>query len=496
MFVMPTPQQPSARSLAAAGWIVLLIAVAWTGVAGAEATDAAALAQEEAGFDTAPVGPPPVPDPQAHEAALGMLPASGLLLVPESTNDRVMAFDPFSGDLVDADFIPADPTNLSTPIHAILSSDGASVLVSDQLEDVVQQYALDGSYLGVFAPAGGVNNAILDNVRGIALRPNGNLLVTVGSGTNEDAVAEFDTAGTSIGNFVANGAGGLDSPFDVVEVTVTAGSVTAGEWLVGGITSSAIHRYDSAGGALASLAPLDSFPEQVYQIPSGANAGNVLVADFIGAQEGVVELAPDGTVIDIYDPASLGGNRGVYELGNGNILTTNGDGVHEIDRTGALVETEIAGVSARFIEFVQGGAPTATATPPSLLATQAPDVVSQQVLSLGNDGDADLTWTLAEAETSCDAPSDVPWLSASPLGGTVVPGDTAPIDVTFDSTGLAAGTYEALLCIESNDPAGVLAVPVTLIVQASILEIPTLSGWGALMLGLALALLGVAALRR
>ena len=47
------------------------------------------------------------------------------------------------------------------------------ILVSDQVKDVVQEYDLEGNYLGVFAPAGGVDNAILDNIRGIALAPNG-----------------------------------------------------------------------------------------------------------------------------------------------------------------------------------------------------------------------------------------------------------------------------------------------------------------------------------
>jgi hypothetical protein len=57
-------------------------------------------------------------------------------------------------------------------------------------------------------------------------------------------------------------------------------------------------------------------------------------------------------LIDVYNPAAVGGNRGVYELGNGSILTTNGSGVHEIDRLGNLVETKIGSVSARFIELV------------------------------------------------------------------------------------------------------------------------------------------------
>ena len=133
-------------------------------------------------------------DMAAAARAQRMLGTTGLLLIPESTNDRVMAFDPFTGNLVDADFIPADPDNLSTPIHAILSASGNSILVSDQLDDVVQEYGLDGSYIGVFAPAGGVNNAILDNIRGISLRNGADLLVTVGGGANDDAVAQFDTS--------------------------------------------------------------------------------------------------------------------------------------------------------------------------------------------------------------------------------------------------------------------------------------------------------------
>ena len=152
------------------------------------------------------------PDPVAHARALRNLPEGGLLLIPESSNDRVMAFDPQTGDLVDENFIPADEDHLSTPIEAILSSDENSILVSDQIDDVVQQYDLDGNYLGVFAPAGGVNNDILDNVRGICYHENGDLLVSNSGGANADCVARFDADGNHIGNFVANGE---TDPFDV-----------------------------------------------------------------------------------------------------------------------------------------------------------------------------------------------------------------------------------------------------------------------------------------
>lgn len=308
---------------------------------------------EQEGTGDAPAGPIAAPDPAAREAALGALGAGGLLLIPESSNDRIMAFDPATGDLIDPDFIPADATNLSTPIEALLSADGTLVYVSDQLDDVVQAFDVNtGAFVTTFAPAGGVDTSILDNVRGMAYRANGNLLVSVGGGTNDDSIAEFDASGNYVGNFVANGSGGLDSPFDVFAVVAAGGSLSAGDFLVPGITSDAVHIYDGAGAYQADLASLNTFGEQVAQ----AANGNVLVANFSGTQTGIVEFTPVGAVVDIYNPASLSGYRGVFELPNGNLLVTTGSGVHEIDRSSNLVETKISGVSARFISLAGGGA--------------------------------------------------------------------------------------------------------------------------------------------
>jgi hypothetical protein len=63
---------------------------------------------------------------------------------------------------------------------------------------------------------------------------------------------------------------------------------------------------------------------------------------------GVVIFDASGTQLNLFTGVS--GNRGVYLLGNGNILTTNGSGVHELNgTTGALIRTVVAGVSGRFI---------------------------------------------------------------------------------------------------------------------------------------------------
>ena len=76
-------------------------------------------------------------------------------------------------------------------------------------------------------------------------------------------------------------------------------------------------------------------------------------------------------------------------------------------------------------------------------------------------------------QENCTNPADVPWLSTDPISGTTAAGQATDVDVTFDSTGLAAGTYNANLCITSNDPGtedgfggSAVVVPVSLTVPS------------------------------
>ncbi|HHE40625.1 MAG TPA: T9SS type A sorting domain-containing protein [Candidatus Cloacimonetes bacterium] len=270
------------------------------------------------------------------------IPAGGLLLIPDSGGDRVMAFYPDTGNLYDANFVPSDPTNLATPIAAALHPDGHSILVSDQLKDGLIEYDLNGTFLGWFAPAGGPNTAIIDNVRGWGVKADGNILVTSASGTNADAIAEFDATGNYVGNFIAIGAGGMDSPFCVLYRT------HENDYLVSTSSSNAIHRYDASGTYLNDLVTGMHFPEQIAEVASG----NILVAGF-STPSGCYEYTNTGVYVGYFDVVS--GLRGVYELGNGNILVTNASGVYEINRSNQLVSTKMTDVNARFIYFADGG---------------------------------------------------------------------------------------------------------------------------------------------
>lgn len=65
-----------------------------------------------------------------------------------------------------------------------------------------------------------------------------------------------------------------------------------------------------------------------------------------------------------------------------------------------------------------------------------------------------------------DGPGDIPWLSATPSGGTVAPDACAVVAVTLDSSGLAPAVYTGSLQISSDDPdTPELPIPVTLTVS-------------------------------
>jgi hypothetical protein len=67
-----------------------------------------------------------------------------------------------------------------------------------------------------------------------------------------------------------------------------------------------------------------------------------------------------------------------------------------------------------------------------------------------------------EQPDACATPSDVPWLSLSETSGSVDGHAQSTVTATLDPSQLAAGHYDATLCIASNDPAHPrLSVPVS-----------------------------------
>ncbi len=87
------------------------------------------------------------------------------------------------------------------------------------------------------------------------------------------------------------------------------------------------------------------------------------------------------------------------------------------------------------------GCGVATPTP---IHSLGPDFASTNIIMVVNTGGA--------AGETCDNPTTIPWLSATPTSGSTAGGSSSNVDVTVDASGLAPGSYSAKLCVTTNDP--------------------------------------------
>lgn len=295
------------------------------------------------------------------------------LMIPDSTADTIGKYDAndgtYLGDIING------VGRFSTPINAIIGPDG-NIYVSDQVEDSVFVYDTSGTYLFTYADT----SDGLDNIRGIDFRDT-HLFVTSGN----DYVAEFSGPHTRLPDFINDGT----DPFDIL-------FLSDGRSLLSDIQGSTdnIRLYD-ASGVLLQILFLINFPEQV-QIDS-LLPGAYLTAGFSANVIDDFELT--GTIVQT---TPYSGGRGVYRLGNGNLLATSSAGVQEIQSgTGTILQTEKTG-SCHMIELSE---------PPGNLPPYEPN-------------------TPTPVHEATDVPLDV---LLSWTGGDPNSGDTVTYDVYLDT---------------------------------------------------------------
>ncbi|MBK7403269.1 MAG: hypothetical protein IPJ41_01215 [Phycisphaerales bacterium] len=267
------------------------------------------------------------------------------IMIPDSTNDRVMLFSEADGSLINADWIDLSPYGAQTPVNAIQV--GNEVWVSDQLADSIFRFSLDGStHLGTIS--GG-----MDNIRGIEWV--GNTVYVTNSGTGNGApgkgIVTIDVPTHTISGFFTAGDDGAGDPFDVLSYF--------GNLLINDIAGDDIDTFSTGGSFMSvfheSNGSTDlNFPEQMIT----TDFGTVLVGGF-SSPDGVYEFDQLGNELNYWAVGS--GVRGVHALENGNILFTDGNGVHVLDPNTLSVTDSLAGVSARFAECVVVPAPGALA---------------------------------------------------------------------------------------------------------------------------------------
>ena len=250
-----------------------------------------------------------------------------VLMILESTSDSIGLYDPYDGTFLrNLCKIPQIYGTSATPICATQGPDG-KIYASDQLQEAVFMFDTAGTYLGVYAD----NTDGLDNTRGIAFRGT-HLFITNGS----PALKTIEMSGphTVVRNFIQD----ASDPFDIY-------FLPNGQALLADIAGSTdnVRLYDTNGVFIRQLFSLN-FPEQIQIDTMYPN--RFLVAGF--SSNDVKNFLLDGTIVRTWP---LPGARGVYRLGNGNILGTYGTGTVEIDSaTGTILQNEHGG-SGRFIEF-------------------------------------------------------------------------------------------------------------------------------------------------
>lgn len=266
------------------------------------------------------------------------------LLIVDSSQDRVVLLDSFDGSVLNANWIDiaaaaaADNyTGSTTPIEAIVV--GSEIWVSDQLADRIWRFdTTTQSYLGSI----GAGTGDLNNIRGMH-KFGDTVYVSMGSDSDNfgRGIITIDAmSGAVTGQF--NGREPTDtSYFDV--------NFYNGNLLVSNIDggNDGLEIYSIDGSYLGNFVSSDGvtgidFPQQINRTEDG----NLLVGGF-SPDSGVYMYDMFGNDMGVVAGAGFGTRAG-YELGNGEIIWTNGSFIASDTRT--ILDDG----SFRFITKVQG----------------------------------------------------------------------------------------------------------------------------------------------
>jgi hypothetical protein len=250
-------------------------------------------------------------------ASLAGVASAQYLLVPDSQRDRIYKLDAQTGAVIDPLFIQ-DSTKFGTIVAA--TQVGSEIWLSDQTNDAIHRYNHSGVFLSSITGQ-------LDNLRGLNI-VNGEVWVTNAGNLNSapgPSVARYDFGGNRLGHFLLGATSGSNSPYDVKQF--------GSEVYVTDSSSDDVDRYDLGGNYLGKFysSPGTSdlnFPQQIATYNN-----QVLVAGF-SIPTGIYRFDSAGNKIDAYDVSASLGYRGVYQLGDGNILTTGGTRLVKVTTSG------------------------------------------------------------------------------------------------------------------------------------------------------------------
>lgn len=237
------------------------------------------------------------------------------ILAIDSNTDQVLLLSGFDGSVINANFLDVASAasaagTTATPIECIQV--GNEFWVSDQIADRIWRFGSDGSLLS------DIGAGQLNNIRGMH-QVGDTVYVAMGSDSdvfNEGVITVDANTGAITGQF--NGRDGADTSYwDITSV--------GNELLITNSDSGndGVERYSLAGDYLGNLINSDGttgldFGQQIFI----RDNGNLLIGGF-SPPSGVWEYLADGTEVGIVAALDLG-PRAAFDLGNGEILWSNG----------------------------------------------------------------------------------------------------------------------------------------------------------------------------
>ncbi len=286
---------------------------------------------------------------------------------------KIVLFDAGDGALVVDDFIDLTGYDVGTTKHVIKVNN--ELWVSSQTKDKVYRLDYEGNLLGVIGESGG-----LDNLRGMRIINGEVWLCNAGTSNNApgNAIIQIDFDGEILGHFTVEGSPWSFWPYDGNNVLISFSN--------SGSFSSQIAEFDLSGTYLGAwnIPGELNFIQEITQMQNG----NFLASSFSNATGGYVsgihQYDGDGNYISTIGGTANGSTRGNWELGNGNIMWTNGQGVHIADINSGTSNLVYSG-QFHYLEKISFG-PAPVLNPPTNLAATV------------DENDVTLTWDAPEVK--------------------------------------------------------------------------------------------------
>lgn len=263
--------------------------------------------------------------------------AGYLCITDTSSGKGLMLFNSYNGAVVDPNWLSMAANGCGNPIAAqVVGTD--EFWVTDKSNDQVMRYQLSTkAFLGVITSS--------NIVSPMGLEVSGNTAWVANASSSLKKVAVLNVPTHSVTGTFAAGSAGAGVPYDVQLYNPGDGL----KLLVDDQAQKNLDLFTLSGTFVRTLHHSTASGDYNQPQQMSITASNTVLVAGSTSPYGVYEFDPNGVKINSWTRTT--GVRGVYALGNGNIIFTDSGGVHTLDRGTGTVTDVLTGRSCNYIEY-------------------------------------------------------------------------------------------------------------------------------------------------